>query len=85
MGVQLSIRPTDGWRITMNSEYDQFVWGNMTNYSATHIIDSLDRTSPSFGVILRHGYGLRGSLKIVKEGDFFNYFLEVKIAFLIFS
>ncbi len=76
LGAQLSVSLFDGWRIDMNSEYDFLVWGRVTNYAPNFSVDSTKIYSPAVNNTLRNGYGIRGSIKIIKEEDSLNYFVE---------
>ena len=76
VGAELSLRPIAGWRINLNGEYDYLVWGRITNYSSNFTVGSDNISSPEFNNTLGHGYGIRGSIKIIKEGYTFNYFVE---------
>ena len=81
IGVRLSVRPVEGWRIAANSEYDYLAWGRITNYSASFSSGTHLLSVPEFNNTLRHGYGIRGSVKITKEGDTVNYFIEPYVQF----
>ncbi len=81
VGGQLTIVPAEGWHMVLDTEYDYVAWGRITNYSADFNVDGLSVHSPEYSNILRHGYGLRASLKIVKEGNYFNYFVEPYIRY----
>ena len=76
VGAELSLHPVDGWRITLNGEYDFLAWGRVNNYISQYFpaVSNLNNT-------LKGGYGLRGSVKIMKEGDTFNYFVEPYITY----
>jgi len=76
IGAQLSFRPMPLWRIDLNSEYDFLAWGRVTNYLSNYspIFSNLSNT-------LRGGYGLRESVKFVKEGENLNFFVEPYIRY----
>jgi len=76
LGVNVSFRPAEGWRIDMNSEYDFLVWGRVTEYPLDFTDGSLSLSSSSINNTLHNGFGLCESIKIVKGVDSFNYFIE---------
>jgi hypothetical protein len=66
----------EGWRVDLKAEYEYLVWGRATVNSYTlisypYIYDFYKENDD-----LNKGYGIYGSIKIVKETDFLNYFVE---------
>lgn len=81
VGGNLSVRPADGWQVDFNSEFDPLAWGGVNNYSAAYTLNSNNISTSSNRETLRHGYGVRGSIKIVKEYNAINYFIEPYIRY----
>lgn len=74
VGAQVSVRPADGWRITLDSEYDFLAWGRVTDYLSDNGFGDPGLSNITNSV--REGYGIQDSIKIIKEGVSVNYFVE---------
>jgi len=68
-GSEVMFRMNDGWSIEANGEYDIFIYGNVTSYTKEIGYANLTNTQ-------NRGFGLRGSLKLVKDFGRFNIVLE---------
>ncbi len=71
LGAEFSVTPVLGWRIVFGGEYDFLVWGRVTHY-----LSDFDSSLPDIHSTLDKGNGLRGSIKLVKEGEVVNFFVE---------
>ena len=68
-GVEVMAKLNDGWSIGVDAEYDLFVRGFVTNYLQT--LGAVDANNTQ-----TNGFGLRGSIKLIKSWDRFNLILE---------
>lgn len=71
VGAELTITPAEGWRVSLDGEYDYMFWGRITNYAS-----QISSMVNNFNNTITNGYGLRCSIKLVKEYDKFNLFIE---------
>ena len=81
LGATLSLHSDSGWRVEMNAEYDILAWGRISYFAPKITYDSINIDSPAYTNAFRQGYGIRGSLKLVKEGNLFDYFVEPYIRY----
>jgi hypothetical protein len=81
VGAQAGIHPADGWHLVLNGEYDFLAWDENTNYAYSFGSGISATDAPKYSLHTRQGYGIRGSIKIVKEGDVVNYFVEPYIRY----
>jgi hypothetical protein len=71
LGIEGKIQMGDEWSITPTAEYDIFILGQQ----ASHLGDA----NPSFGDVTNDqnsGYGVRGSVKILKTGEKVDLLIE---------
>lgn len=71
LGLDIQKRFSDDWQITLNGEYDFFVYGTQKTY--------LGDVHPGYDSLENHqgkGFGCRGSLEILKEGKTMDIFFE---------
>ncbi|MBF0503886.1 MAG: hypothetical protein HQL14_02170 [Candidatus Omnitrophica bacterium] len=68
-GAEVTTEMKNGWSISVKGEYDFFAYGYVTSYLGKMGLG--DVSNPQ-----KHGYGLKGSLKVVKRFKYFNLFLE---------
>jgi len=68
-GVEAMTKLIDGWSIGADAEYDIFLYGRVTSYLGEAGLGDLENTQT-------RGFGLRGSIKLVKEWQRFNIILE---------
>jgi hypothetical protein len=74
-GAEIMTKLGDGWSIGAEAEYDIFIHGSVESYLGELGLGDLQNTQKS-------GYGLRGSIKIVKNWNHrFNLFFEPYIRF----
>ncbi|MBF0511018.1 MAG: hypothetical protein HQL13_01675 [Candidatus Omnitrophica bacterium] len=69
-GANLTLYPSEGWRLVFNAEYDLMFWGKETDFTP-------DASSwKTFDNTLGRGSGARGGIKFVKVENGFNIFIE---------
>jgi len=74
IGAEIMTKLNDGWSIGADAEYDIFVRGFVTSYLGEIGLGDITNTQ-------KGGYGLRGSVKLVKNSDHFNLFIEPYVRF----
>ncbi len=74
VGAEVMTRLTDGWSIAVQAEYDVFIRGFVTSYFKALGFGNLTNTQTS-------GYGLRGSVKLIKDMNHYDYFVEPYVRF----
>ena len=71
LGVETLHQITSRWKIAANLEWDIFLYGEQTSY-----LSDVNSGYPDLENNQDRGYGVRGSTKIIKEGDNVNLFCE---------
>ena len=74
LGAEAMTKLMDGWSIGADAEYDLLIRGFATSYLETIGYGKLTNTQ-------NNGYGLRGSIKLIKSEDRFNFILEPYVRF----
>jgi len=74
-GVEVLTKLSHGWSIGADAEYDFFIRGNVTSYWG-ELGAPIDAPN-----VQKKGYGLRGSLKLIKSFDRFDLFFEPYVRF----
>ena len=70
-GAEWSFETGQDWRVALNGEYDLFLLGYQTSY-----FSQIREGVPNLKNRQTEGYGLRGSIKFIKEGIGKNYLFE---------
>jgi len=73
-GGEVMLKLLDGWSVGADAEYDFFARGFVTSYFQPFGAGDLNNTQKS-------GYGIRGSIKLVKTGERFNLIFEPFVRF----
>jgi hypothetical protein len=73
-GTDITAKLIGGWSIGLNAEYDFFIRGYVQSNLEEIGLGQLNNTQGS-------GYGVRGSIKIVKNCNRFNVFMEPFVRF----
>jgi hypothetical protein len=68
-GMEVTNDLSHGWSIQTDAEYDIFFRGYVTSYLGEIGYGDLHNTQSS-------GFGMRGSIKLIKKSDHFNFTLE---------
>jgi len=71
VGIESVTSLKNGWSVGARGEYDIFWWGKQ--------ISHLSDANPNFGDVRntqRRGYGLRGSIKLEKNGEKLDFIIE---------
>lgn len=68
-GVEVVTQLHDGWSIGADAEYDFFIRGFVNSYLGEIGYGDIQNTQ-------KGGYGLRGSIKLIKNSDRYNLYLE---------
>ncbi len=76
VGFQLATEAFDGWKLGLNAEYDIFIRGWQTSYLSQNNSGAPNVTNPQ-----RHGYGLRGSVDIIKKDNNYNFLFSPYIRY----
>jgi hypothetical protein len=71
LGMDISHQLTPDWRVGGNGEFDVLFWG----HQESHLSD-VSVAEPDLNNKQQRGYGLRGSLKVQKIGEKYNFSLE---------
>jgi len=71
VGFEVLHQLTHGWRIGGSGEFDIFLYGRQSSY-----LDDVDSAYPDIHNRQRRGFGLRGSVRLVKEGEKVNFVFE---------
>jgi hypothetical protein len=71
IGVEAVNQISAYWKVVSNLEWDIFLTGKQSSY-----LSDVSSDYPDLDNTQRRGYGIRGSLRIVKEGESVNLFLE---------
>ncbi len=75
IGGELMVTMPDGWRLSLNGEYDHLVEGKQTSYFSEFVgFADLENKQEK-------GYGIRGSIKLVKMASGVNYVIEPYIRY----
>ncbi|MBF0570798.1 MAG: hypothetical protein HQL12_02890 [Candidatus Omnitrophica bacterium] len=69
VGAEIATKLGDGWSIGADMEYDFFLGGLVDSYLA-----EVGGTDTSY--VQRNGFGLRGSVKLIKKSKRYNFILE---------
>ena len=69
LGTEIMTNIGKGWAIGGDAEYDFFINGTVTSYLGNIGYGNVTNTQ-------KHGFGLKGSIKLVKKMDHFNLILE---------
>ncbi|MBF0503815.1 MAG: hypothetical protein HQL14_01815 [Candidatus Omnitrophica bacterium] len=80
-GAQVSIIPTSGWEIGLNGEYDALIRGWQTSYYSQVPTGVPGIQYPNLTNIQNRGFGLRGSLDIIKKNDWINFLISPYIRY----
>lgn len=73
-GADVMTKLKNGWSLGANAEYDFFIAGNVQSYLGNIGLGNLTNTQ-------KHGYGMRYSIKLVKNWDRFNFIFEPYIRY----
>lgn len=71
IGIDAAMELNDGWSLGASAEFDYLWWG----LQKSHLSD----VDPAFDDLenkQRHGYGIRGALRVGKKGDKLDWFVE---------
>ncbi len=71
IGVETLNQITPRWKVAANLEWDIFLYGEQTSY-----LSDVNSGDPDPENNQNRGYGVRGSTKIIKEGESVNLFFE---------
>lgn len=72
-GIEWTLVPAYGWELKLNGEYDLFLHGWQTSYIHQVPTGTPGETYPDLDNDQTRGYGLRGSVDLIKKGDKMNY------------
>ena len=72
VGAEMAFIPTEGWEVRLNGEYDFFVHGWHMSYLSQVPTEVLGTSYPNLKNDQSKGYGLRGSMDLIKKGNGFN-------------
>jgi len=73
-GINLTTKLIGSWSLGANVEYDFFIRGFVTSYLGEIGLGDVTNTQ-------KGGFGLRGSIKLIRVGNTFNLFLEPFVRF----
>ncbi len=76
IGVEFTTRLADGWLVAPNLEYDIFVNGTQTSH-----LSDVNAGFPDIKNKQRDGFGMRGSLKFIKQNKPINLVVEPYIRY----
>jgi hypothetical protein len=76
VGFEVAVLPADGWELRLNGEYDFLVHGWHTSYISQVPTGVEGVTYPDLKNDQTEGYGLRGSVDLIKRGDKVNFMLS---------
>jgi hypothetical protein len=76
IGVEFTTALTDGWLVSPTGEFDFFVAGTQKSH-----IEDVNPAAPTIKNDQKSGYGLRGSIKFIKETDPVNFVIEPYIRY----
>ena len=71
IGLEISHQLNSSWRLGGTGEFDIFFYGRQTSN-----LSDVDLSLPDVNNSQRRGFGLRGSLKLVKEGEKVDFNIE---------
>jgi hypothetical protein len=71
VGFELTTQMVEGWQLTFNPEYDILIHGWQTSYYSQADSDLPDLNNPQ-----TKGYGLRGSIDMIKKMDRVNFMIS---------
>lgn len=71
IGLEISHQLNKAWRVGATGEFDWFLWGRQESF-----LSDADSSLPDLINEQKRGLGLRGSLKVLKEGDKVNFLVE---------
>lgn len=74
VGGEIMTQLTHGWAIGADAEYDFLIHGNVTSYLGEAGLGDSQNAQ-------RHGFGVKGSFKLIKKWDRFNLILEPYIRY----
>ena len=77
LGGNVAFSMTNNWEMDLNAEYDIFLTGMQKNYYSNWNQFFPGQGYPDVSYRQSHGgFGLRGSVKIIKKGPIFDFYVE---------
>ena len=71
LGLEAAQKLNGNWILSFTGEYDLFIFGQQTSH-----LSDVDGGFPDIKNKQHKGYGTRGSIRLLREGKGFNFFME---------